>query len=77
LILRKGLVLTFAGICIGGVMAAGLTRTLADYLFGISALDARTYTAVTLLLAIVSLLAVFAPALRACRIDPNQSLRGE
>ena len=77
LILRKGLLLTFAGICIGAVMAAGLTRILTDDLFGVSALDASTYTAVALLLVIVSLLAVFAPALRACRIDPIQCLRGE
>ena len=77
MILQKGLVLTFVGICIGALMAAGLTRALTDYLFGVSALDASTYAAVTLLLEIVSLLAVLVPALRASRIDPIQCLRGE
>jgi putative ABC transport system permease protein len=77
LILQKGLVLTLAGVCIGGVAASGLTRVLSDYLFGITPLDARTYAAVTLLLGIVSLLAVLAPAMRASRTDPIQYLRGD
>ena len=77
LILRQGLTLTAGGICLGWLGALGLTRVLSDYLFGISPLDTVTYVGVAVLLTAGSLVAVYAPARRASRIDPVQCLRTE
>jgi ABC-type lipoprotein release transport system permease subunit len=49
-------------------------RTL---LFGISATDWMTFTAVAMLLTVVSLLATLIPALRAIKVDPLVALRYE
>ncbi|HYR91721.1 MAG TPA: ABC transporter permease [Terriglobia bacterium] len=77
LILYKGLILTAAGIFIGGIGAAWATRILSKYLFGIGRLDVSTYAAVALVLTAVALLTAYAPARRASRIDPVQCLRAE
>jgi ABC-type lipoprotein release transport system permease subunit len=48
-----------------------------SFLFGVSPLDAQTYLAVGLLLSIVTILAAWIPARRACRINPIVALRAE
>jgi predicted permease len=77
LFLRHGLWLTAAGIAIGIAMAAALTRVLAAFLFGVGPLDPVTYGAVSAVLALVALLAVWVPARRASRVDPVRALRAE
>jgi putative ABC transport system permease protein len=77
LILRQGFVLTIAGVLFGLVAAFALTRLLSGLLFGVGAVDATTFTSISLLLVIVSLLACYLPARRAMRIDPLQALRYE
>jgi putative ABC transport system permease protein len=77
LILRQGLTLTVSGIFLGWLGALGLTRVLSNYLFGISPLDTATYAGVAVLLTAVSLVAAYAPARRASRIDPVRCLRAE
>ncbi len=70
---------------VGLALGIGLTLTIAvlgrqgiqNFLFGITATDPLTYTAVGLLLAVVSLLATFVPARRATRVDPMIALRAE
>ncbi len=77
LVLRRGMAMALAGVG-GGValafVAAGFMRSL---LFGVSAADPLTFVLVPLCLALVALLAVFIPALRASRTDPMISLRHE
>jgi predicted permease len=77
LFLRHGLVLTAAGVVLGTLAAAGLTRAMTTLLFGVSALDPLTYVAVALALAATALLATYLPARRAARIDPAAALRWE
>jgi putative ABC transport system permease protein len=77
LILYRGLILTTAGISIGGLGALGVTGILSKYLFGISPLDIWTYAGVALILSTVALVIVYAPARKASRIDPVQCLRAE
>jgi ABC-type lipoprotein release transport system permease subunit len=62
---------------------AGLALTLwsaplaASFLFGLPARDPLTLVAVTLLVAIVALVATWLPAARAARIAPADVLRGD
>lgn len=75
LILGQGLRLTVIGLGLGVLLALGLMRVLVSLLFDVRAYDPSTYTAVTLLLTGVALLACYIPARRAMRVDPMVALR--
>jgi predicted permease len=77
LFLRRGGLLVAAGIGIGLVLSAAVTRLLSQMLFGVAPTDAVTFAAVSLLLAAVALAAAWLPARRATRIDPMAALRSE
>jgi len=74
---RHGLLLAGIGASLGLVAAAGLTRLMSSLLFGVTALDLVTYTAVSVLLIASSALATYLPARRAVSADPIQALRAE
>ena len=74
---RHGLWLCGIGAAFGLVAAAGLTRLMSSLLFGVTALDPLTYTAVSVLLIVAGVLASYLPARRAIAIDPVQALRAE
>ncbi|HET7607324.1 MAG TPA: ABC transporter permease [Gammaproteobacteria bacterium] len=77
LFLSHGLWLTGSGIALGLVLAVVVTRVMSSYLFGVGPVDPLTYAAVSALLAAISLLAIYLPARRAARIDPNVALRAD
>jgi len=77
LILRQGLALTAAGIVLGLLCAAGVTRLLQSMLFEVKATDPLTYFAVITILVGVALAASYIPARRAMRVDPMVALRYE
>jgi ABC-type antimicrobial peptide transport system permease subunit len=77
LFLRHGLTLTAAGLVLGAGAALGLTRFMSTLLFGVSAVDAPTYVAVSALLGGVATLATWLPARRAARIEPMGALRSD
>lgn len=77
LVLRQGMSLAAAGITIGLVLAAGMTRYLQGMLFGVAPLDPATFTVVAVFFALVAALASFIPARRATRVDPLVALRYE
>jgi ABC-type antimicrobial peptide transport system permease subunit len=77
LFVRYGLALAGSGTALGLAAAAGLTRLMKSVLFGISAVDPLTYTAVPLVLVAATVLASYLPARRAATVDPVETLRAE
>jgi putative ABC transport system permease protein len=77
MILRWGFTVAGSGIAIGLVAAVALSPVLEALLFGVTSRDPVTYVVVAVALAIVSLLACYAPASRATKIDPLIALRCE
>ena len=77
MIALQGLRLVAVGVAVGVAAAAGLTRLLASFLFGVEASDPATFVGVPLVLAAVALAAVAVPARRAKQVDPVLALRGD
>ncbi|HKV34487.1 MAG TPA: ABC transporter permease [Pyrinomonadaceae bacterium] len=77
LVLKQGLLLTVFGVVVGLAASLALTRLLSGLLFGVEAFDLSTFTTISILLTLVSLLACYLPARRAMRIDPLRALRYE
>jgi predicted permease len=75
LVVRQGMVLALSGVTFGLTAAFLLTRPIRSLLFGVEATDPITFVGISLLLALVALLASYIPARRAARIDPIVSLR--
>jgi len=71
----EGMRLMLIGLAGGIACAHALSRFLTKLLYGIAADDLSTYLAVAVLLALVTLLAVYFPARRAATVDPMISLR--
>jgi ABC-type lipoprotein release transport system permease subunit len=77
IVMLDGLKPTVAGIAIGLTGAFLLSSYLKSLVYGIRTNDPYTLAAVTIVLAIVSLVASIVPAWRATRVDPIQVLRDE
>jgi ABC-type antimicrobial peptide transport system permease subunit len=80
-VLRMIIAQSAAPLCIGVVggiaAAAGLTRLLESYLFGVAPRDPIVFIVVPILLAFVASVANAIPALRSSRIDPMTALKYE
>jgi putative ABC transport system permease protein len=77
LVVGQGAGIAAAGLVLGLVAAFAFSRSMESLLFGVSAIDPLTFTAVPLVLALVAVLACYVPARRAAKIDPTVSLRSE
>ena len=77
MILAEGLRVVGIGAVIGLVLAAGLAYVAQSLLYGISATDPATFIGVTGTVLLVGVLAMWAPAVRAMRVDPVRTLKAE
>jgi putative ABC transport system permease protein len=77
LVLREGLIVTLVGLAIGVAAAFGLTRLIANQLYGVTPMDPLTIATVALLLTAVAMLACVIPARHAAKADPLAALRVE
>jgi len=77
LIVRQTLLMIIIGVAGGLAGAFGLTRFLRNYLWQVSPTDPLTFTAVSIVLVLVALLACLVPTRRAVRVDPSIALRYE
>jgi ABC-type antimicrobial peptide transport system permease subunit len=77
MVVRQGISLALAGVVAGLGAAWGLARLIANFLFGVRVHDPMVFFAVPVVLCIVALAAVYAPANRASRVNPIDSLRYE
>jgi predicted permease len=76
-VMRQGMLLTAAGVLVGVMGALALTQTIKSLLYEVSATDLTVFTAIPLLLVLVSLVACYTPARRATKVDPLVALRDE
>ena len=77
MVLGQSLGLTLVGIFIGLLGSLALTNFLSSLLFNVKATDPTTFLLVSLILAVVALVASFVPAYRATNVDPVNALRQE
>ncbi len=77
LVLRRALLLAGIGLAAGFALAWFAVTLAKGYIYGVEAHDAVTFSAVLLVLALVSLAAAWLPARRAASVDPILALRSE
>jgi putative ABC transport system permease protein len=77
LVIGYGVVVTVIGLALGVAGSFALTGALRGMLFGTSATDPVVFVGVSMLLAVVSIAACYAPARRAVRVEPVVALRYE
>jgi macrolide transport system ATP-binding/permease protein len=77
MVLREVFAFVLAGVAVGLALAWGITRFLESFLFGLKHNDPLVLSVAVASMAAAAILAGYAPARRASRIDPMMALRHE
>jgi putative ABC transport system permease protein len=77
LVVKQGLALALVGVFVGLIVSIALTRVLASQLYGVTPTDPVTFTAISVLLILVAVIACSIPAIRAAKVDPMIAVRYE
>jgi len=77
MVMKHAMRLAALGMVIGVIIAFAATRALSSMLFRVSRTDPTTYIGIVAILGVVALLASYAPARRATKVDPMIALRSE
>jgi macrolide transport system ATP-binding/permease protein len=77
MVLSQGVRLAGAGIVLGAIASAAISRLLESLLYGVSGFDPLAYVAAAGLLLLIACAANLVPAITASRIDPVRALRSE
>ena len=77
LVVADGLKPTVIGVGIGWLASLGLSRVVANLVFGVKTTDPETFGAVSALLALVAVGACILPAYRATKVEPVRALQDE
>jgi len=75
LVLRRGVLLTVAGVVVGAVLAIAAMRMASGLLVGVSPSDPMAIAGSAVFLGAIALAASYLPARRATKVDPVVSLR--
>ncbi|MFN0179645.1 MAG: hypothetical protein ACKVZ0_12675 [Gemmatimonadales bacterium] len=65
------------GLVVGTLGALALTRVMGALLFGVATTDPVTYVGVAAVLLVAAVVAFWAPARRATRVDPTIAMRAD
>jgi putative ABC transport system permease protein len=76
-VVARGMRLIFVGLALGTAGASAASRWISSMLFGVTANDPATLSAIAVLLALAACAACWIPAWRAMRVDPMVALRYE
>jgi putative ABC transport system permease protein len=74
---RQGFAVIAAGLTTGLPVAFIMGQLVGDFLVGVAPTDPITYLVVSVLLAMIALLATYVPVRRASHVDPVAALRHE
>lgn len=77
IVLRQGVILTTTGVVLGLLGSIAIAGSLRTLLYGVTAFDPAVYVTVPIVLAVVALVASYAPARRVSGMDPKLALRAE
>ena len=77
LVIVEGMSPALVGVAAGTIAALASAKVMSTLVFGVSASDPLTLTAVGATLALVALMASLVPAYRALRLDPVKGLRAD
>ena len=77
MVVAQGSRVVLIGVVIGVGVALASTRALGKLLYGVASVDVATFTAMSVAMIGIGLLASYVPARRASNVDPIESLRGD